>query len=126
MKMSHEKRPAEHDPTGYKVTGYHVQGQEWDAQGRWVAADVLLRVPGMGRYLVHMVTKKQFEIEALEKVHTDLVRPEQLLEEASTEVREPFVLNDQEIDYDIILKKFGNREIAEDLAASMFYIDQDS
>lgn len=122
MNMNPYQRPPEHDPTGHAIVGFRVEGQEQDAHGNWVGADLTLRVKDAGNYLVHIVTKKEYAQQTLEQTYGDLDQPERLLDNENTEFRPPFVVNDAQLTTDIILTKFGHRVVAKDLAESMFYL----
>jgi len=126
MQMSPKLRPIEFEPIGSRITGFEVHGEELDSQLNWVGADLIVKVEGLGRYLVHVVTKDQFAVEALENAYTDLAQPEKLLDTETTEVRPPFVVNDRALDLDILVTKFGDRVVAEDLAETMFYLPETS
>lgn len=120
--MSPEKRLVEHDPVGHRITGFSVLGEERDAKDKWVGADLEIRVEGLGSYLLRIVTKDQHKTETLQEAFGDLERPESLLDHDATEVRESFVVNDWQITPDVLITKFGNRIVADDLAESMFYL----
>lgn len=109
---------------GRTVSSYQIHGEERNVNGNWIGADLLLEVPPVGRFLVNVVTKNNFLNEGINRVLGDVGQPEQLLkteEQDSGIERPPFVLNDLEITDELLVRKFGNRIIEADLAASLWY-----
>ena len=115
------------DPVGGVVKSFEVRGQEVDGHNRWVGADLMVCVQPLGRYLLRIVTKDQFGMEQIQ----DAQLPEadnivEMLEayneeDDKPESRPPFVLNDSEITEDVLVKKFTDRQVEPDLAASLFF-----
>lgn len=108
---------------GCKIESWQLMGCEYDAQNRWVGADVSLVVPP-GRYIVNVVTREQYAQEILEGVFEfgEGLRPEAFREDRKSTLnkKEPYVVNYPELDLEVLRELLGG-VVTRDLVDSMWY-----
>ncbi len=108
------------DPLHQRITGFEVRGHERDTNEHWVGADLQLII-NRGRFFVNIVTKAHFANEHLRDTLAMPNDPSELTESTAIETKPPFVINDVEITDEVMERKFKNRIVEEDLAASLWY-----
>lgn len=115
---------SEESPLNHVVSDYEVVGLEVDGHNHWVGADIVLNVQPLGQYFLRVVTKDQYVNENLAGSLRELneIKPA-LFEEEPLQEKPPYVLNDKFLNDSILTSKFVNRNIAADLAESLWKID---
>ncbi len=112
---------SEHNPVGFTVEAYDILGKE-SADNKWVGADLELVIRPVGRFMLNVVTKEHFANQHLQEALDEIEQLAKMLDDDTTRNRRtPFVLNDDEINYEILERKFRDRKVEEDLAASLLY-----
>lgn len=110
------------NPVGRKVDRFQVIGEEFDGERRRVGADMLLDVKPIGRFFLRIATKEHYVNDMLETKLSNEDLEKLLTDNQSLgEERLPYVLNDQEITNEILQRKFQDRIVEEDLAATLWY-----
>lgn len=114
-----------HEAIGHHIESFYVLGEERDGKNRWVGADLIANIPPLGRYFLNVVTKQHFANEHVGQMLEDVESPEDLFDDdyMQLERRPPFVLNDEVITEEILERKFQNRVVEADLAASLWIED---
>lgn len=114
------------DPTGSTIIAFQLLGEEFDISGRVVGVDVELHTETGSRYFVNILTKGKFAVETREALldSFDQLSSDHLDEifDDETERRDPYVLNDEIIDADLLKATLLGRIITTDLANSLFFL----
>ena len=119
-------------PLGCTIKDYQVLAKEAPF-GKWLGADLLLRVPPVGRFFVNVVTAGHFENDIVQGTMDEVRAGEKdlYLEDVEAilnltserKTSRPFILNDEEITDEVLDTKFVDRVVARDLGAAMVYFD---
>jgi len=115
---------------GCKIESWQLMGCEYDAQNRWVGADVFFVVPP-GGYIVNVVTREQYAQEILQEILKEVfesgegLRPEAFREDRKSTLntlnkKEPYVVNYPELDLEVLRELLGG-VVTRDLVDSMWY-----
>jgi hypothetical protein len=118
------------NPVGSRIDAFGILGEERDISGKVVGVDVELHADNGHLFFVNIQTKEQFTAEIAEGAIETYTKIKDI-EDASTvmdgveeELRPSFIFNDREITPELLQAKLIGRVILEDLAASLFPIDQ--
>jgi hypothetical protein len=122
-----------HSHIGEKIETVDLVSEERDGSNRLIAAGLFLSArrgedsSDFCRFSLEVMTKNFYADNAIKRTFDAIDAPEQGLADTATttEERPPFVVNDQEINEDIIKRKFLGRVIEPDLANSLWELAPD-
>ncbi|MDB5171213.1 MAG: hypothetical protein JWO35_907 [Candidatus Saccharibacteria bacterium] len=114
---------------GKTIVTADMIGSLEDFQGRCVEAEIVVGVAELppshivGRFTLQLATKEHYAIEAVKDTLDGIDEPDLFVDVDAMERRLPYVLNDAEITEQVVREKFLGRMIREDLAASLWPLE---
>lgn len=105
-----------------------VSAEEFDALERRVGADTVVLTSDARHWLLQLMTRQHFANQEIGGVLEEKEDPGTYIaaHEEGLKRQPPYVLNDAEITNEVLERKFIGREVGEDLAISMIYIEPEA